>query len=41
LLRYAATPKSRRVAKMSKVLGVRSTLVFLGWYWQLRNRIKG
>ena len=41
LLRYAATPKSRRVAKMSKVLGIRPTLVVLGWYWQLRNRIKG
>lgn len=40
LLRYAATPKSRRVAMMSKVLGVRPTLVVLGWYWQLRNRIK-
>ena len=41
LLNYAITPKARRVAKMSKVLGVRSTLVVLGWYWQLRNRIKG
>ena len=41
LLNYAITPKSRRVAKMSKVLGVRPTLVVLGWYWQLRNRIKG
>lgn len=41
LLRYAVTPKSRRVAKMSKVLGVRPTLVALGWYWQLRNLIKG
>lgn len=41
LLRYAVTPKSRRVATMSKVLGVRPTLVALGWYWQLRNLIKG
>lgn len=41
LLRYAATPKSRRVSKMSKALGIRPTLNVLGWYWQLRNRIKG
>lgn len=40
LLNYAATAKSRRVAKMVKVLGVRCTVVILGWYWQLRNRIK-
>lgn len=41
LLIYATTPKSRRVAKMLKVLGVKNTLLFLGWYWQLRNRVKG
>lgn len=41
LLRYAVTPKSRRVSKISKVLGVRPTLVVLGWYWQLRNLIMG
>ena len=41
LLRYAVTPKSRRVSKISKVLGVRPTLVVLGWYWQLRNHIMG
>ena len=41
LLNNAVTPKSQRVAKMSKVLGVRSTLLVLGWYWQLRNLIKG
>jgi len=40
LLNYAATAKSRRVAKMVKVLGVRCTVVILGWYWQLRNCIK-
>ena len=40
LLNYAATAKSRRVAKMVKVLGVKCTVVILGWYWQLRNRIK-
>lgn len=40
LLNYAATAKSKRVAKMVKVLGVRCTVVILGWYWQLRNRIK-
>lgn len=41
LLIYATTPKSRRVAKMLNVLGVKTTLVVLGWYWQLRNWIKG
>ena len=41
LLIYATTPKSKRVAKMLKVLGVKNTLLFLGWYWQLRNWIKG
>lgn len=41
LFLYATTPKSRRVAKMLKVLGVKNTLLFLGWYWQLRNWIKG
>ena len=40
LLNYAATAKSRRVAKMVKVLGVRCTVLILGWYWQLRNLIK-
>lgn len=40
LLNYAATAKSKRVAKMVKVLGVKCTVVILGWYWQLRNRIK-
>ena len=40
LLKYAASPKSRRVTKMTKVLGVKNTLTILGWYWQLRNRIK-
>lgn len=40
LLHYAATTKSHRVAKMVQLLGIRNTLVVLGWYWQLRNRIK-
>lgn len=40
LLNHAATAKTRRVAKMVNVLGVRGTVVVLGWYWQLRNRIK-
>ena len=41
LLLYATTPKSKRVAKMLKVLGVKNSVAFLGWYWQLRNRVKG
>jgi glycosyltransferase involved in cell wall biosynthesis len=41
LLLYATPPKSRRVAKMLKVLGVKNTVMFLGQYWQLRNWIKG
>lgn len=41
LFLYATTSKSRRVAKMLKVLGVKNTILFLGRYWQLRNWIKG
>jgi raffinose-raffinose alpha-galactotransferase len=41
LLQYAVTPKSQRADKMAKVLGVRVTVMALGWYWRLRNRIKG
>lgn len=40
LLKYASTPKSQRVAKMVQLLGAKATLHLLGWYWQLRNRIK-
>jgi glycosyltransferase involved in cell wall biosynthesis len=40
LLHYAATPKSHRVAKMVQMLGIRNTLIVLGWYWQLRIRFK-
>ena len=40
LLKYASTPKSQRVAKMVQLLGAKATLYLLGWYWQLRNRIK-
>ena len=40
LLKYAFTPKSQRVAKMVQLLGAKITLSLLGWYWQLRNRIK-
>ena len=39
LLKYASTPKSQRVAKMVKLLGAKTTLYLLGWYWQLRNKI--
>ena len=40
LLKYASTPKSQRVAKMVQLLGAKTTLCLLGWYWQLRNQIK-
>ncbi len=40
LLRYAATPKARRAAKMAGVLGTRITVAVLGCYWLLRNKIK-
>lgn len=40
LLQYAATPKSRRAAKMTKVFGVHNTIVVLGWYWSLRTLLK-
>ncbi len=40
LLQYASTPKSQRVAKLVQLLGVKTTVCLLGWYWQLRNRIK-
>ena len=40
LLQYAATPKSKRIAKLVKFVGVRNTAVVLGCYWQLRTKIK-
>lgn len=40
LLQYASTSKSQRVAKLAQLLGVKTTVCLLGWYWQLRNRIK-
>ena len=40
LLQHASTPKSQRVAKMVQLLGTKTTLYLLGWYWQLRNQIK-
>ena len=41
LFLYATTPKSKRVAKILKIIGVKNTVVFLGRYWQLRTWIKG
>jgi len=41
LFSYANTSKSRRVANMLKVFGVKNTILFLGRYWQLRTWIKG
>jgi len=40
LLQYASTSKSQRVAKLAQLLGVKTTVCLLGWYWQLRNHIK-
>jgi len=41
LFLHATTPKSRRVAKILKIFGVKNTIIFLGRYWQLRNWVKG
>ena len=41
LFSHATTPKSRRVARILKIWGVKNTVVYLGRYWQLRNWIKG
>ena len=40
LLQHAATPKSKRIDKLVKFIGVRNTAVVLGYYWQLRTKIK-
>lgn len=40
LLQYAATPKSWRTSKMVQLLGLKNTLLLLGWYWALRSLVK-
>ncbi len=40
LLNYGISPKSKRTRKMVKLIGVRATVVVLGWYWQLRSLVK-
>lgn len=39
-LRYARSSKAKRVKAMVKFLGVRCTLIALGWYWRLRIVVK-
>ena len=41
LLQYAMTPKTRRTAILVTALGVKGATWLLGFYWQLRSRIKG
>lgn len=40
LLNYGISPKSKRTRRMVKLIGVRATVVVLGWYWQLRSLVK-
>lgn len=40
LLKYGITPKSRRVRKLVKLFGVKSTVEALGWYWRLRKHVR-
>ncbi len=39
LLQYANTPKTRRVALLVKIIGVKQSSIILGYYWRLRNII--
>ena len=41
LLRYAATPKGRRTARLVKLTGVKGTTTILGLYWRVRTLLKG
>ncbi len=40
LLNYAASPKAKRIAKLSNLLGLNGTIRILSLYWQLRKLIK-
>lgn len=40
LLKYAYTPKAKRAKRWCRFLGVKGTLVALGWYWRLRTVVK-
>jgi hypothetical protein len=39
LLIYGCSPKSKRIQKLVKLIGVRGSVVALGWYWQLRSYV--
>lgn len=39
-LAYGWSSKAKRVRLLVRLLGVRRTLVVLGWYWKLRTKIK-
>lgn len=40
LLDYGRSPKSKRTRKMVQIVGVKPTVIVLGWYWRLRSYIK-
>ena len=40
LLNWGSSPKSKRTKKLVNLLGVKSTVIILGLYWQIRNYIK-
>lgn len=39
LLNNASTPKAKRVGKLARIIGVKNTAVFLGFYWRMRKCI--
>ena len=40
LLNYGYSAKSKRIRRMALLIGVKPTVMALGWYWQLRSYIK-
>lgn len=40
LLNYSHSPKARRTRILVQLVGVRATVIVLGWYWRLRNCVK-
>ena len=40
LLNYGRSPKSKRIRKLVKLMGVRNTVIVLARYWQLRNYVR-
>lgn len=39
LLAFCSSPKAKRTRKMVQIIGVKSTVIALGWYWRLRGCI--